>query len=88
MRTILVVDDELQIVDLLDEALTNKSFQVIKCSSGKETLNVIKSDKSIDLMILDSKMPDIDGFTVLEEMDKIRSETPVIILTGSGDKGQ
>ena len=85
MRTILVVDDELHIVDLLDEFLTKKGFQVIKCSGGKEALNVIKSDKPIDLMVLDSKMPDVDGLTVLEELDRIRSKIPTIILTGSID---
>jgi DNA-binding NtrC family response regulator len=85
MQTILVVDDELHIADLLDEFLTKKGFQVIKCNGGREALNVIKSDKPIDLMLLDSKMPDVDGLTVLEEMDRIRSKIPTIILTGSID---
>ncbi len=85
MRTILVVDDELHIVDLLDEFLTKEGFRVIKCNGGREALNVIKSDKPIDLTVLDSKMPEVDGFAILKEMDKTRSQTPVIILTGSID---
>ena len=85
MRTILVVDDESHIVDLLDVFLTKKGFQVIKCIGGREALNVIKSDKPIDLMVLDSKMPDVDGLTILEEMDRIRSKIPTIVLTGTMD---
>lgn len=85
MRTILVVDDELHIIQLLDEFLTKKGFQAIKCNGGREALNVIKSDKPIDIMVLDSKMPDVNGLAVLEEMDRIKSEIPTIILTGSID---
>ncbi len=84
-RTILVVDDELHIVDLLDEFLTKKGFQVIKCNGGRKAIKIIKSDKPIDLTVLDSKMPEVDGFAILKEMDKIRKQTPVIILTGSID---
>jgi DNA-binding response OmpR family regulator len=56
---------------------------VIECGGGKEAVEVINRDESIDLVILDRRMPDLDGTVVLEEIRKKDSSIPVILLTGS-----
>ena len=62
-ETILIVDDEKEITDLVEIYLKNDGYQVCKCSSGKEALAGIETQK-IDLAILDIMLPDIDGFSL------------------------
>ncbi|MGB2601592.1 MAG: response regulator [Candidatus Omnitrophota bacterium] len=83
MPKVLVVDDEQSVRDVLEIFLKKKGFEVMVCSSGSSALGVISNDNSIDLMILDNRMPGIKGFEVLEEMQRKESKLPVILLTGS-----
>ena len=78
-ETILIVDDEKKITDLVEIYLKNDGYQVCKCSSGKEALAGIETQK-IDLAILDIMLPDIDGFSLCK---KIREAYyfPIIMLT-------
>lgn len=78
-ETILIVDDEKEITDLVEIYLKNDGYQVCKCSSGKEALAGIETQK-IDLAILDIMLPDIDGFSLCK---KIREAHyfPIIMLT-------
>ena len=78
-ETILIVDDEKEITDLVEIYLKNDGYQVCKCSSGKEALAGIETQK-IDLAILDIMLPDIDGFSLCK---KIREAYyfPIIMLT-------
>ena len=78
-ETILIVDDEKEITDLVEIYLKNDGYQVCKCNSGKEALAGIETQK-IDLAILDIMLPDIDGFSLCK---KIREAYyfPIIMLT-------
>lgn len=78
-ETILIVDDEKEITDLVEIYLKNDGYQVCKCSNGKEALAGIETQK-IDLAILDIMLPDIDGFSLCK---KIRETYyfPIIMLT-------
>lgn len=78
-ETILIVDDEKEIADLLELYLKNEGFNVYKYYTGKEALACIESHK-INLAILDVMLPDIDGFRICQ---KIREKYffPVIMLT-------
>ena len=60
MQTILVCDDDRQIVEAIDIYLTGEGFQVIKAYDGYEALELLESH-SIDLMIVDVMMPGLDG---------------------------
>ncbi len=80
---ILVVDDETRIVDILDKFLTRKGFEVEKAYDGEKGLGILKKDKSIDLIILDEKMPNMSGTAMCKEMEKLKINVPIIILTGS-----
>ncbi len=82
---ILIVDDEPEIANILELFLTKEGFRTVKCGGGREALNIIKDDISIDLIILDGKMPGIDGPVVLREMERMEYKKPVVFLTGDID---
>ena len=78
-ETILIVDDEKEIADLLEVYLTNDNYSVYKVYNGTDALRCIE-ETEIDLAILDVMLPDIDGFQLCQ---KIRENFyfPVIMLT-------
>jgi len=77
-KTVLVVDDEDVIRDFFSRALTG--YKVLTASSGEEALNIIKKDKP-DLVLLDIKMPGIDGIETLRKIKEIDSRIVVIMLS-------
>lgn len=81
---ILIVDDEKEIADLVTLYLQNEGFQVFRCYSGSEALNIINTER-LDMAILDVMLPDISGF---ELCTRIREEHcyPVIMLTAKGEE--
>ncbi|HEX5479283.1 MAG TPA: response regulator transcription factor [Dehalococcoidia bacterium] len=81
--TILVVDDEKNIVQLARLYLTNEGYRVETAADGKQALERAKSVRP-DLIVLDIMMPEMDGLTVCRELRKT-SNVPVIILTARGD---
>ncbi|MDO5301368.1 MAG: VanR-ABDEGLN family response regulator transcription factor [Tissierellia bacterium] len=86
-ETILLVDDEVEILDLLEVYLVNDGYSVLKCTRGAQALDEVKG-REIHLAILDVMLPDMDGFRLLKE---IREEFffPIIMLTAKiadGDK--
>ncbi len=85
MSRILVVDDEPEIVKILDTFLCRSGFTVTTASGGERALEILRSDKKIDLMVIDMKMPGMKGMDVLRQMRKQGKKIPVIILTGSID---
>jgi two-component system response regulator (stage 0 sporulation protein F) len=82
---ILVVDDEEEIAKLLEEFLNKKGYRVITALGGQKAIEVIKRQECIDLMILDLKMPAVNGVDVLQELRRLNKQIPVIILSGSLD---
>ena len=78
-ETILIVDDEKEIADLLEVYLTNDNYSVYKFYNGTDALRCIE-ENDIDLAILDVMLPDTDGFQLCQ---KIRENFyfPVIMLT-------
>ena len=81
--TILVVDDEKNIVQLARLYLNNEGFRVEAAYDGKQALEKARSLKP-DLIVLDIMTPEMDGLTVCKELRKT-SNVPVIILTARGD---
>ncbi len=78
-QTVLVVDDEVEIADLVELYLKNEGFAVRKFYNGRDALNCVNTEE-LDLAILDVMLPDIDGFTLCA---RIREEHfwPIIMLT-------
>ena len=82
--SILVVDDERSVTDMLTENLKEEGYRCVTAATGEEALKKI-SENNIDLMILDLKLPGISGIDVLKEVRAVHPEVPVIIVTAAGD---
>ncbi len=81
MENILIVDDEKQILNILSELLKKWGYNPIPAASGKEALGKFR-DMSIDLVITDMVMPEMDGLELINKIIEIRPNTVIIILTG------
>jgi len=79
---ILLVDDEAPFVDTMTKRLTKRKLTVFKSYSGEEALETLKENSQIDLVILDVKMPGMDGIETLKEIRKEFPLVEVIMLTG------
>ena len=78
---VLVVDDEKDIRDGSERILNRIGFQVFKASRGKEALDIL-SKESISIVLLDLKMPGMDGMEVLDRIREIDTTILVIVITG------
>jgi len=83
MAKILVIDDEQGIRNLLDTLLRRKGYDVVLAESGRKGLEVFRRERP-DVVVLDLKMPGMDGLTVLQQVRSLNPSQPVIILTGVG----
>jgi len=83
-KTILVVDDEKDIIDLLTYNLTKEGFSVLTARDGKEALEKVKQKPN--LIVMDIMMPEMNGLQVLQELkkEKMTSGIPVLLLTAKG----
>lgn len=86
-RTILAIDDEEHILDLISYNLESNGYQVWKAETGEEGLKILNK-KQIDLVLLDQMLPGIDGLEVLKRIraDKGLKKLPVIMLTAKSDE--
>ena len=83
--TILIVDDEAGVRDLITDALSMASLTSITASHGMEALAKIRTN-DIDLVILDINMPTMDGYEVLQRLREMSNTVPVIVLTARLDR--
>ncbi len=80
---VLVVDDERNIQLMLARALSMEGYAVETASGGREALEKIAA-LPVDLVLMDVKMPDLDGLAVLRQARETRPDLPVIIMSGHG----
>ncbi|MCI8865671.1 MAG: response regulator transcription factor [Lachnospiraceae bacterium] len=83
MQTILVCDDDKQIVDAIDIYLTGEGFRVVKAYDGYDALKVIEKEP-VELMILDVMMPGLDGIRTTLKVRET-SSIPIIILSAKSE---
>ena len=81
--TVLVVDDERNILLTLSQALQLEGYQVELASDAKVALDVLAA-RPVDAVLMDVKMPDMDGLTALGKMREFKKELPVIMMSGHG----
>jgi len=79
---VLMVDDEEKFRSTTEKILQRKGFQTVLAASGEEAID--KLDEKPDVVILDVKMPGMDGHQTLKEIKKRSPDVPVIMLTGHG----
>ncbi len=86
-QTILVVDDETDLLDLIEYNLHKEGFKVLKAENGEEGIKVAKEHRP-DLILLDIMMPKMDGLEAVEIMrkDEDLQKTPIIFLTARSDE--
>ncbi len=83
---ILVVDDEEESLATLTERLIDRDFDVLSATSGEEALEIMKH-LSIDVVLLDIIMPEMNGIKALGEMVKNQPGVEVIMVSGLADIG-
>ena len=82
MAKILIVADDVNIAKMLEVTLSIGGYESERCDNGKKAVDLVTS-QSYDLVLLDVMLPDMDGFKVIEYIDK--EETAVIFLTALQD---
>jgi len=83
---ILVVDDELRVRDEIAEFLIENKYQVFKAGLPSEAFNILKQN-DIDIVILDIKLPEMDGLSALKIIKEEYPNIEVIMISGHGDMG-
>ncbi len=81
--SVLIADDEVEFASTLQTRLKLRKFKTSMTNSGQETLKAIDIETP-DVLVLDLKMPDLDGLEVLARVKDSHPELQVIILTGHG----
>lgn len=84
-KTVLIVDDEKDLQNIVAEMLSPLGVNIIKADNGEDGYKMILSHKP-DLVISDIKMPKLDGLQMLAQIKSAGIEVPVIIITAFGDK--
>jgi two-component system, response regulator, stage 0 sporulation protein F len=84
---LLIVDDEAVIRDVLSRFLKKKGYDIVTASNGREAMDLIKKERP-HLMLLDLRMPEMDGFEVLRRLRKVDQEIAVIVITANSDLEQ
>jgi len=84
-KTILIVEDEKETLDLLAQMLSREGYIAIKAENGTEAMAITSRNRP-DLIILDLNLPDCDGIDILGHLQAMHESVHVIILTGYGSQ--
>ncbi len=83
MSTVLIIDDDDQLRKSFDKLLTEEGFTVESAASGEEGLNIVRKNVP-DLVILDMRLPGMNGLETFEAIHEIEPKLPVVIMTAYG----
>jgi DNA-binding response OmpR family regulator len=81
---LLVVDDDSLITSIFEAILRSEGYDVITAQDGREALELVRQ-APFDLVLLDLLLPDMDGWTVLQQLREIRPSTRAVILCADVD---
>ena len=85
IANVLLVDDEVSFVETFSERLELRDFEISKAFSGEEALQVLDENKNIEIVILDVKMPGMDGIEALAKIKRKNPLVEVMMLSGHAD---
>jgi DNA-binding response OmpR family regulator len=80
MARLLIVEDEENLRDLYAEELEESGYEVARAANGKEAIDLVRK-KDFDLVIMDIRMPEMDGIETLGKIISLEQKIPVIIYT-------
>jgi two-component system response regulator AdeR len=88
-KVILIIEDEADIRNFVSRVLELEGYQVLQAGDGKTGMEIIK-ENSIDLVLLDLRLPELDGWSILRQMKHTPefSQIPVVALTAIAESGQ
>jgi len=86
MSKVMLVDDEVEVLDFLSNFFKRFEINCVKASDGRIALELFREARP-DWVLLDIKMPGMDGFEVFEKLKKIEADLKVMMITGRDDKG-
>ncbi|MDX8045031.1 response regulator [Gracilibacillus sp. S3-1-1] len=86
-KTVLVVDDQIGIRLLLEEVIQQEGYKVEVAVNGKEALDKVQNNQP-DMMMLDYKLPIIDGPNLVKQLEEQNRMIPTIIMSGLPDKAE
>jgi CheY-like chemotaxis protein len=86
-KKILLADDDASVRKMLGRLLESEQYEVVLAGNGREAVAQFRADPP-DLVLLDLKMPDKDGWQALEQMHAAGSMPPVIIITATPHQGR
>jgi two-component system response regulator HydG len=81
---VLLVDDELDLLEIIRSRIATWGYDLIEASSGKAAVEAVERQKP-DMVVLDYRMPDMDGVATLKKIRQINSKIPVIMFTAYPD---
>lgn len=82
---VLIVDDEVFFLEAIDEILTDAGFETVRAEDGESALEAV-ADADIGVVVLDVRLPDMDGIQVLACLREMRPELSIIMLSASTDQ--
>lgn len=83
MAKILLVDDEVEFTETTKRLLEHRGYDVTAVNSGDNAIKTL-GQNTYDVMVLDLKMPGMDGISTLKEVRKLQFKTQTLVLTGHG----
>ena len=84
--TVLVVEDEAMLRQIVAATLRLEGFDVIEAADGAEGLEILQSGQAIDAMLTDVRMPRMNGYELAEASLSLRHSLPVIFMTGFAEE--
>ena len=88
-RTVLLVDDDARNIFALSSLLERRGMNVLTATTGREAIDLVKSDQSISLVLMDIMMPEMDGYQTIQliRQDPTFRRLPIVALTAKAMKG-
>jgi len=83
-KHLLIVDDQYGIRSLLSELFMKDGYETWTAATGEEALEIVQNEK-IDLILLDIKIPGMDGIDILQQINKMKKDVKVIMMTAYGE---